>query len=557
MRGLLLAWLVPIGLFLLAMVVRLAVATQLPFPTTEPSAYYVNVAENIVAGNGLLSDSVWSYATGPLVVPKPAFELWLPMSSFISALAMTVLGSGFWAAQVGGALLGALVAPLTWAIARESAHAQGLDERRAMAVAIASGLLAAVLAPFVLAAVVPDSYTPYLIFMLIATLLIPRVLGVTDGRTTTPRRPPSVAAGLALGAAMGLAYLSRQEVIWLGLTVLLMLWWVLRAESTGSRLSSAIRRLWPVFVGGLVVVVPWLVRNARDLGSPFPGQAIENAFLTQSEDIFAFGLRPNLATYLDQGLSTVVANPLLAAVDAFISVIAVTAFPIGVVGLIALVGLRRSPALRRPTSLLALLISGALTFVSTVLIFPVATLWGTFLHASGPLLVGLTVASALGGDALLARISKARKWDKPNVIVGPIALLAVALLLATLQILIFSRLSETSHERYETLAAAIEEVAAQTGEAIPDTIITDHPMWLASVLDRSAIALPDEDLESILALSGAFEAPWMVVVGERGPYPDELLRDPTNSCLAREPVALPLGEESAWLFMLDESCWPT
>ena len=123
------AWLVPVGLFAVAAAIRLVVATQLPFPTTEPSAYYVNVAQNILDGDGLVSDGVWSFATQPLVAPKPAFELWLPMSSLVSAAGMAVLGSTFWAAQVAGALLGALLAPLAWAVGREAARAQSLVDR--------------------------------------------------------------------------------------------------------------------------------------------------------------------------------------------------------------------------------------------------------------------------------------------------------------------------------------------------------------------------------------------------------------------------------------------
>ena len=179
-------WLIPLGLYLLAIVVRLLAATEIPFPTTEPSAYYVDVAQNLVNGQGLVSDAVRSYATPPLEVPKPAFELWLPMSTFVSAAAMAVLGSSFWAAQVGGALLGALVAPLAWAIGREAANAQGLDSRRGRAVAITSGLLAAVLSPLVLGSVVPDSYTPFTVFVLLAALLVPRV------RASSQQRRPGV-----------------------------------------------------------------------------------------------------------------------------------------------------------------------------------------------------------------------------------------------------------------------------------------------------------------------------------------------------------------------------
>ena len=417
-------WLIPVGLYLLALVVRLVAATEMPFPTTEPSAYYVDVAQNLVAGQGLLSDAVWSYSTPPLEVPKPAFELWLPMSTFISAAAMAVLGGSFWAAQVGGAVLGALVAPLAWAIGREAANAQGLDSRRGRAVAITSGMLAAVLSPLVLGSVVPDSYTPFTVFILLAALFVPRVIGARDGHDDV--LPPSIVAGLGLGVSMGLAYLSRQEVIWLGLVVLSMQAMVLRWRPTGARSREAAQRLWPVFVGGLLVVVPWLARNWMELGTPLPGQAIENMFLASNEDIFAFSDHADAASYLSQGLATVLFNPIEAALDGLVNVLVLPAFPVGIAGLLALVAMRRSPFLRRPTALMAVLLSGFLIFVSTVLLFPVATLWGTFMHASGPLLVGLGVVAAFGGDALLARISSLRDWEKPNVIVAPIALVSTA-----------------------------------------------------------------------------------------------------------------------------------
>jgi len=547
---------IPVGLYLLALVIRLLVAGELPFPTTEPSAYYVDVAQNLVAGEGLVSHGVWSYATPPLEVPKPAFELWLPMSSFVSAAAMSVLGSSFWAAQVGSSVLGALVAPLAWGLAREAGRAQSLDARRGGAVAIASGLLAAVLSPLVLASVVPDSYVPFTVFLLIGALLIPRVLGVRDGHVLSDRRP-SILAGLGLGIALGLTYLSRQEVIWLGLTVLLMLGWVSWSRPAGTRLRDVAARLWPVVVGGLIVVVPWLVRNYADLGSPFPGQAVENLFLVQNEDIFAFSERPGAGTYLDQGLATILWNPIAAAWDSLVNVIVLPAFPIGLAGLIALLGMRHSPALRSPTALVAVLISAALTFASTMLLFPVATLWGTFMHASGPLLVALIVLAALGGDALLARISALRGWEKSNVILAPIALLAVAGVLAFFQIRVFSDQSHETEARYTALGTALSAVSTQVGDEVPATLITDHPMWLADALDGTAIALPDEEPASIIALSQLFDAPWVVVVGERGRYPGALLDPGARACLSADPIALTDEPGPAWLFQLDQECLAT
>jgi len=548
-------FLIPIGLYLLALAIRLLAASQIDFATTEPSAYYVGVAYSLLAGEGLVADGVWSYATPPLEVPKPAFELWLPMSTFVSAAAMSVFGATFGAAQIGSALLGAAVAPLAWAIGREAANAQGLDARRGRAVAVTSGTLAAVLSPLVLASVVPDSYTPFTVFVLLAALFVPRVIGTRNGHADI--MPPSIFAGLGLGIAMGLAYLSRQEVIWLGLTVLLMQAMVLRWRPRGGRLREAARRLWPVLVGGLLVVMPWLARNWIELGSPFPGQAVDNMFLLKNEDIFAFHDHPDAATYLAQGLATMLLNPIEAALDNFLTVLAFPAFPVGLAGLIALVGLRRAPGLRSPAALLAILLSSGLIFVTTVLLFPVATLWGTFMHSSGPLLVALGVVAALGGDALLARVSVVRQWQKPNIILAPIALVSSAAMLTAFQVAVFAEQSDSTQERYRAVAASLASAAAESGRPQPATIITDHPMWLADVTEGYAIALPDEDLESVHELAAVFDAPWVVIVNERGRYPQALLTDDARTCLVADPTPLSVPGAEAWLFELAPTCEAT
>ncbi|HYI21782.1 MAG TPA: hypothetical protein VEX62_04015, partial [Candidatus Limnocylindrales bacterium] len=107
---------IPALLYGVALVVRLFATALISFPMTEGSAYYIAVARNLVAGRGLEIDAMWSYATPPLVLPRPAFELWQPLASAIAAGPMAVLGATFDAAQIGFALLGALLAPLAWLV---------------------------------------------------------------------------------------------------------------------------------------------------------------------------------------------------------------------------------------------------------------------------------------------------------------------------------------------------------------------------------------------------------------------------------------------------------
>ena len=95
--------------FAVALIVRAYFAAQIVFPKPEDTAYYVGVARNLLEGRGLVSDALWSYATPPLVFPRPAFEVWLPLPTFLAAIPMAIFGTSFAAAQVSSVLVGAIV----------------------------------------------------------------------------------------------------------------------------------------------------------------------------------------------------------------------------------------------------------------------------------------------------------------------------------------------------------------------------------------------------------------------------------------------------------------
>ncbi len=52
------AWLTAGGVFAIALVVRAILASTVPFPTPEDTAYYYGVARNLVEGRGLVSDAM-------------------------------------------------------------------------------------------------------------------------------------------------------------------------------------------------------------------------------------------------------------------------------------------------------------------------------------------------------------------------------------------------------------------------------------------------------------------------------------------------------------------
>ncbi len=227
------------------------------------------------------------------------------------------------------------------------------------------------------------------------------------------------------------------------------------------------------------------------------------------------------------------------------------AFPLGLIGLVAFVGMRRSPAFRAGTALNALLLGGFLTFAATAVVFPVATLWGTFLHASGPLLVGLTVCAVLGGDAAVARIRVARRWSRENAWMAPAALLAVAVPLAALEGTALAGQSASIRDRVAEVADAARRLPAIVDGG---PIVSDHPVWLSDALGVPAIALPDESASSVDSLVSRFGAKLVIVLDQRGRYPDALFTASGRPCSFGTPIPVGPSNQPAYVVGIGTRC---
>ena len=183
------------------------------------------------------------------------------------------------------------------------------------------------------------------------------------------------------------------------------------------------------------IVVPWLVRQQRRSAARPRRQALENMFLLRNEQIFAIHDQPTLAGWLGQGVGAISSRPVRAMGSQLTDTIAGRRLP----------GRRRGhpvghPAAPAPVPAAPDGARGAAPercphLPRHGLLFPVATLWGTFLHASGPLLVGLIVASVLGVDAGMTRVSRWRGLGpRSTSSSGPVALLALAIPVALVQL---------------------------------------------------------------------------------------------------------------------------
>jgi hypothetical protein len=479
------AWLSAGLIFLVAIAARTLFASTLRFPTPEDTAYYVGVARNLLEGRGLVSDAIWSFQTPPLIFPRPAFEVWLPLPTVLALPAMAILGTTFEAAKSSAVLVGSFVPVLAWRLAADVATERGLAPGRARTLALGSGLTAAVYLPLVLFGALPDSTMPFALLTLAATLLMTRILA----------RPPGASALrdarlLGLGVVLGLAALTRNEVAWLALTWVGLVWW---SGPRGRRLAL----IGVPAAVALILFVPWLIRDWAVFGNPLPGQALANALSITGFDIFAWNDPPTLARYLAIGPARLAQLRVEGLWHDLANVLLAPGFPVALIGLIAL------PWSGRARSLRPLVIVSIVTFLVTGLLFPVSTTWGTFLHAAGAVQVLLVISALVGLDALIARVGVWRGWTRPVAWLGAVLTIGSALLFSVLILTDYGKQSADVARRYELLGERMAAIGRPL-DASAGPVVTDFPIWLAEARRIPTLALPNEAPADVVDLAKTF-----------------------------------------------------
>ena len=479
--------------FLVAIVVRAWAAGHIGFPRPEDTAYYVGVAQNLLEGRGLVSDSLWSYGTPPLVFPRPAFEVWLPLPTFLAAVPMAILGPSFAAAQVSSVLVGGAVAVLAWRLGADVAGERALRAGRARTLAIGAGLTAAVYLPLVLHSALPDSTMPFAALVLASCLLMARIARAGADVRPTDRRV------IGLGVLLGLAAWTRNEAAWLAATWVLIAWTAIVAPR-GRRVAI----ITATAVVAVAVFAPWAIRDWIVFGSPFPGQAVTNAFSLDGRDIFAWRDVPTLSRYLAAGPVRLLELRVTGLLHNLLNVLLFLGIPLSLIGLVALPWHGRSRAVR------PLLVFSVTTFLVTSLVFPVATTWGTFLHGGGAVHVLLIVSALLALDALIIRVGRIRGWTRPVAWLGPALALGGCALFTAVAVPGFGGGSAETERRFADLIQRLRDA----GEPLPpnEPVISNFPIWLSETAGVSTLALPDEPPESVLDLARTFPGTRLVVV---------------------------------------------
>ncbi len=294
--------------FVVGLVARTLAALTVDYaPYTDP-AYYTLVAERLASGDGFTVPVIWSFLEvgsrlpDPATLPVPSNGHWMPLTSIVAAAFMAVLGEAWRAGQLPMILLSALLVPMTvWV-------AGWLFPQRW--VVVLSGVLAIFSGPLLL-------YYP-----LIENFALFGVLGA-GALITAMKRSEAGASGwwlIASGALAGAATLARIDGVLLTLATATA--WLMRGEfrrPIGWALGFASAAAF------LVVVGPWLLRNAAVFGAPLPSTGGSTLWITSYNEQFSIGHEVSLASYLASGPGAIIGSKL----DSWFQLIGRTAVLLG------------------------------------------------------------------------------------------------------------------------------------------------------------------------------------------------------------------------------------
>jgi hypothetical protein len=487
---------IPFALYAFALVVRGLLFALHPDAAYPDSYYYVAVARSLESGHGFNVDFIWSFVdvggripAGP-TLPIPSNGHWMPLASLVQLPTIWLLGPTPLASSLPFILIGALAAPMTWALAREI----GAADR----IALAAGIAVAAPAATALYMTQPDNFALFQVLGTAALWLVARGL-----------RGSGRAFALA-GLAVGLATLARNDGVLLGAAAALIFFWE-RWRRWRSRHAAARRPAigwrWAFACFGLFLLAtaPWYLRQLAVFGSVSPSSGSGRIlFIARYEDMWSVTGDTSLGGLFAQGLGPLLASRvlgLLSAVENF-SVLACTVLLAPFV--LWAVWLRRSSVDYRPFFVYACLLFGA-----AGLLFAVHVPYGTFLHSAVALIPYTYILGLDGVAAVVTWLTPRRKgWTKDRAVR---MFLAAAVGTVLLNAAVFAYLANRSWNYDRDLRLAAGAALTDHGAAPSDLLLSADPGGYEYFTGHGGVVTPYDSLDVIHQVAADYGTRWLVL----------------------------------------------
>jgi len=472
--------------FCAALLPRLALLTRIEHPGLWDPTHYYLLGRNLLQGKGFTIDYIWHYLSGPPAGVSHPIDYWMPLPGVLAAAGMALGGDSVQAAVMPFALLGAVQAALAAWLAGQL--------RLSLAARILAGLGTALLPDLLIASLHTDTTIPFSVLVMLSLIAMWRGLAA-DGRWLW-----------LSGLCGGLALLTRNDGL-----LLLPVFVVSAGIAAWQGCRVQFRHYLGFGLAFLLVVAPWMARNMQVLGVIWPGSATSAAFARDHEELYTYATSLTLDRYLALGLASIVQKRVFELVASLKLMAAVTGqfFGVAIGGLALLLGWawwnrRREPdAEGRAAASLAgrlfwpllpalLLVLGGWLFYG--LATPVLSQGGSFKK----LYLGALPLLMVGGAAVITH------FVRPRAIQGSVVALAILMLLPGAFDVVRDDLTlnrDYARTIYDIGDALTDLQAGMDRELI---LMTRDPWSVNYLLGYRAVMVPQEDLETILAVADRY-----------------------------------------------------
>lgn len=470
-------------LLLVAGLFYLAVASLQHAPGYMDADYYYAGGLRLAQGHGFSEMVLWNYLDNPQSLPHPSHGYWFPLASMVAAAGMWLSGAqSFFGARMLFLLIAALVAPATALLAFQ------ITQNRQNS--LVSGLLAVFSGYYVAFLATTDNFG---ILMLLGALFF--FILANENKN----------APLLLGLVSGLINLARADgALWFGLGLAGLLIRNVQALKPGF-----VKKTFPAvglfILAYLLVMGPWMLRNLSIWGTPLTAAGGRVLWLTSYEDTFSWPAdQITMQHWLAGGWSSFWGGWMNALRLNILSALGVQAafwlLPLILVGLWQM---------RSHVQVRLAVFGWAVVFVVMTFVFPFAGSRGSFFHAGAAFQPVWFILAAVGLDKLVS-VARARGRFGPAAPLFFRGVLVVVMALLSIWLVYVSVVQRGWNEFSQTYQR-VEQVLLEHGARATDVVmVPNSPGYFVST-GRSAIIIPDENLESVHALARVFGARFLVL----------------------------------------------
>jgi hypothetical protein len=524
-----------IAVFALALSVRLLAALPQTQPNYMDAAYYAVGGQRLAQGYGFNDPYLWNYLEQPVALPQPSHLYWMPLPSILVGLSQSIFGVTYRAAQLPFVLLSALLPLIAYAIAGQLSA-----KRRHAWLAALLTIFSAYYLPYW---GVPDSFAPFAVFGSLA------LYGSIGNQLSGKPSSGQWARWLAAGACAGLAHLSRADGFLLLLPILI-------SAGYGQWNANDRRRhliphpshrtattqwvqvsLLPIFLGYLLVMAPWFVRNLSVIGAPLSSAGTQAAWLCHYDELFTYGVRLDVQHLIGCGLDHVLAAKLNGVAAGVVHLIAENGLIF--MALPITIGLWQT---RRHALMRGALIYLGLVFGLMTLVFTFAGDRGGLFHSTGALLPFFYAAAPLGLDTLIGWLAARRRTWRVAAARRVFTWAAIGLAIGLSGFVYRGRvIGADVHDpvwnQADRVSSAIGRWLADRGEIDPIVMVNNPPLFTYHTGLRS-IVIPNGDVAMLLAAARQFGARWVVLDANRPTGLAELYAHPAGDPRFRPAVLI-------------------